>query len=209
MLLFSDILARAFSYWSDVTKLKFRPTSSASDINLEFSSKTHADNYPFDGRGGVLAHAFFPEDGRVHFDNDEIYTDKSPEGTNLLSVAVHEIGHCLGLDHNNVPGSIMNPYYQGYKPDLKLGEYDVTSIQSLYGSNDQTTTTSSSRPTPSTTTSYRPSSTTTASTRRSTPVIVTTHPSSTDIPVQVFCLTSKKMKSFCNLNLFECILRFT
>ena len=87
---------RAFSYWSQVSSLTFRPTETSSpNLNILFAPKDHKDNYPFDGPGGVLAHAFYPEDGRVHFDSDEYYTDSSSEGTNLLMVAVHEIGFIL------------------------------------------------------------------------------------------------------------------
>lgn len=97
-----------------------------------FYSRSHGDNSPFDGRGSVLAHAYFPENGRIHFDEDEYYT-KNKGGIHLLSVAVHEIGHAIGLEHSNVKGSIMWPSYNGYTPSLKLHNDDINGIQSLYG----------------------------------------------------------------------------
>ena len=89
--------------------------------------------YPFDGPGGVLAHAYFPEDGRAHFDEDETYTHNTPSGTNLLWVGVHEFGHSLGLQHSNVQGAVMYPYYTGYVPNMELHSDDIAGIQSLYG----------------------------------------------------------------------------
>ena len=89
--------------------------------------------YPFDGAGRVLAHAYFPEDGRAHFDEDETYTHNTTRGTNLLWVAVHEFGHSLGLAHTNIQGAIMYPFYTGYVPDMELHSDDIAGIQSLYG----------------------------------------------------------------------------
>jgi hypothetical protein len=42
-----------------------------------FFQRDHGDNFPFDGKGVILAHAFFPNGGRsidVHFDADEAWT---------------------------------------------------------------------------------------------------------------------------------------
>lgn len=109
-------------------------------FNHSFGPRTHEGTseentcgYPFDGEGGVLAHAFAPSDGRLHFDEEETFTDLSEQGTNLLHVAVHEIGHNLGLRHSSVRDAVMYPAYLGYKPDLKLHSDDISGIQSLYG----------------------------------------------------------------------------
>ena len=80
-----------------------------------------------------MAHAYFPQDGRAHFDEDETFTHGTPDGINLLWVAVHEFGHALGLRHSSTYGAIMYPYYTGYVPDMKLHFDDVAGIQSLYG----------------------------------------------------------------------------
>ena len=97
-------------------------------------------NFDFDGEGGTVAHAYYPEDGRVHFDNDERYTyigstSESWWSAQILEslsyVALHEFGHTLGLSHSNNDDAIMWPFIGTRNPSLHSD--DISGIQSLYG----------------------------------------------------------------------------
>ncbi|XP_006881803.1 PREDICTED: matrix metalloproteinase-9 [Elephantulus edwardii] len=79
-----DAFARAFAVWSEVTPLTFtrvylkdwRDTKDV-DIVIRFGYQEHGDGFPFDGKDGLLAHAFAPGDGiqgDAHFDEDELWT---------------------------------------------------------------------------------------------------------------------------------------
>jgi len=46
-------------------------------------------------------------------------------------VAIHEMGHSLGLGHSSEPNSIMNPYYKGPQPQ-DIGYDDILGLHSLY-----------------------------------------------------------------------------
>uniref|UniRef100_A0A8C8EJN7 Matrix metalloproteinase-9 n=1 Tax=Oncorhynchus tshawytscha TaxID=74940 RepID=A0A8C8EJN7_ONCTS len=76
--LIDDAFARAFKVWSDVTPLTFtRLFDGIADIMVSFGKADHGDGYPFDGKDGLLAHAFPPGDGiqgDAHFDDDENWT---------------------------------------------------------------------------------------------------------------------------------------
>ena len=134
-----DAMRRGLQIWADQTTLRFKqvPTGSPADINISFEVRRHTRNppfYDFDGKGGVLAHAFFPESGVVHFDDDENFVLNSPDGTELYIVAAHEFGHTLGISHSNIQAALMAPYYR-YSKNLKLHEDDIRAVQALYGRN--------------------------------------------------------------------------
>uniref|UniRef100_A0A8D3EFS4 72 kDa type IV collagenase n=1 Tax=Scophthalmus maximus TaxID=52904 RepID=A0A8D3EFS4_SCOMX len=74
----NDAFFRAFKVWSDVTPLSFtRIMDGEADIMVNFGRNEHGDGYPFDGKDGLLAHAFAPGPGiggDSHFDDDEQWT---------------------------------------------------------------------------------------------------------------------------------------
>ncbi|MFN0102710.1 MAG: matrixin family metalloprotease [Bryobacteraceae bacterium] len=130
-------IQRAMADWSRVVQVNFLRTNTASgpkNINILFGSRDHGDPYPFDGAGRVLAHTFYPAPpnpepiaGDLHFDNDELWNIGSD--VDVYSVALHELGHALGLGHSDVPNAVMYPYYRratGLTPE------DVGAIRMLY-----------------------------------------------------------------------------
>ncbi|WP_081476769.1 matrixin family metalloprotease, partial [Brevibacillus laterosporus] len=131
-------ITTALSLWSTVTPLTFTEVTGNADILISFVTGDHGDGNPFDGVGNVLAHAYYPPPnggdiaGDAHFDDSETWSvNLPPSGTDLVTVAAHEFGHSLGLDHSTVHGALMFPTYSG--PQRFLHQDDIGGIQSIYG----------------------------------------------------------------------------
>uniref|UniRef100_A0AAG5DMZ7 Peptidase metallopeptidase domain-containing protein n=1 Tax=Anopheles atroparvus TaxID=41427 RepID=A0AAG5DMZ7_ANOAO len=155
-----QILHQAFNLWSQNANINFREVySSEADIQVLFARKFHGDGYNFDGPGKILAHAFYPGSGiggDVHFDADERWLLHEPldtDGTRLYAVAVHEIGHSLGLGHSSQPEAIMYAWHHiAYRGEDAISEDDRLGIQFIYGPRKKIFGKNPERITPSTTT---------------------------------------------------------
>lgn len=151
-----SVIRQAFNAWSSVTPLSFTEVGSLdqADMLVGFGDGAHCDLYQvrnlscpggdaaFAGPGNILAHAYFPGQGTLsgesHFDNAESWSPSRTTGNgfSLLSVAMHEVGHALGLQHSNDRSALMWAEYNGSSPIESLRADDIAGIQALYGSVD-------------------------------------------------------------------------
>lgn len=130
------IVENAMAEWVLHAGLTFTETGTVgldNSLDIAWESGDHGDGSPFDGPSGTLAHAFFPQyGGEMHFDEAETWTSGGGGGIDLFAVAVHELGHALGLSHSENGSAVMAPYYAGAITGLHAD--DIAGIQALYSS---------------------------------------------------------------------------
>jgi hypothetical protein len=122
------LFADALQTWANYAPLDFveiKDPGSANAVDIFAESKL------IDGAGQTLALAYFPTVGDISFDTGETWSERL-----FLETAVHELGHTLGLDHEDDTTAIMNSIYADRfastgKPFLF--QDDINGIRSLYG----------------------------------------------------------------------------
>ncbi|GJS45669.1 metalloendoproteinase 1-like protein [Tanacetum coccineum] len=134
---YSFFPAIAFRKWTTASRyftFSRAKTYARADLKISFTRRDHGDGSPFDGPGGVLAHAFAPTNGRLHFDADDRWVvGRVPNAFDVETLALHEIGHLLGLGHSRVQNAIMWPTFRS-GVTKGIGSDDIRGIRALYHS---------------------------------------------------------------------------
>ena len=125
---FQEALQDAFDAWEEVSGLNFTYVGSAdADIDV-------AMGYGDGERSGTVGYASWNggstiTSGTVTFDDQETWAPTGDGGIDFYAVALHEIGHVIGLSHFNGSTQIMNSSISA--DDLRPG--DIAGAQYLYG----------------------------------------------------------------------------
>ncbi len=143
---FAAELREAFAAWDRVISLDFVEVSNGNgaDISASFGY--------IDGKGSTLGYtttSYLPgpkeiTSAKIVFDSSENWvwsnsagSHRLADGTLFSTVALHEIGHTIGLGHPSDPDVLMYHRTNGNAPDLT--EWDIFGARQIYGPEENET----------------------------------------------------------------------
>lgn len=144
--IYRGLIRDAFQAWEDVADIDFVEVADGSATEITIGWDT------IDGPFGVVGEArtaaskinstlFSMKEAEIRFDVSESWSDsQETQGSEIgfYQVALHEIGHVIGLNHVDDPGAIMHASNISGIPGLTEG--DIEGIQLFYGASANTAT---------------------------------------------------------------------
>jgi len=128
-----DTIRKAFQLWDQNCGIDYVEVPTNGDSRFSWYTENS------DGPGGILGQGYFPNPligdlaGDVQLDDAETWVvtpAANPLQIDLLTVALHEIGHSLGLEHSHDQTAVMWAEYTGPR---SLSPDDIAACQALYG----------------------------------------------------------------------------
>lgn len=132
----------AANAWNAVSGITMTEVGSNGDIRVSWVSDFNlgdSGGRRIDGPSGILGITYFPLSwlgdlaGDVFFDDTENWVVNAPVNSSQIhfpTVALHEIGHAIGLDHSLDGSAVMWAEYVGARG---LNDDDIAGAQALYG----------------------------------------------------------------------------
>ena len=130
---YRTVIQQAFAAWSAVANIQFVMVSDSASSNIRLGN-VNIDGVASPGGSSTLAETAYWGTGSRMQTAEVMFDVDAYSGSKLYSVAVHEIGHAIGLGHSTLMSAVMYASLNSQNQAGVLTADDITGVQTLYGS---------------------------------------------------------------------------